>query len=62
MGGAFFEQGEGPIFLDNVECFGNETEILHCISEDILGSHNCGHSEDSGVICPGGCGNRLAIY
>ena len=59
VGGAFFEQGEGPIFLDEVECFGNETGILRCISVDILGTHNCAHTEDAGVICPGGWGNSV---
>ena len=53
MGGAFFGQGEGLIFLDNVDCFGNETTLMHCIHEDDLGTHNCDHIEDAGVICPG---------
>ena len=55
MTGAFFEQGEGPIFIDDVGCFGNESMILQCVSEDVLGTHNCAHSEDAGVICPGEC-------
>ena len=53
MGGALFGWGKGPIFLDSVKCSGNETVLLHCISEDVLGIHNCGHAEDAGVICPG---------
>lgn len=50
--GAFFGQGTGPIFLDNVNCVGNESRILQCRSEEI-GRQNCQHSEDAGVVCPG---------
>lgn len=51
--GAFFGQGLGPILLDNVQCLGNELTILQCQGEDQLGLHNCRHTEDAGVICPG---------
>lgn len=50
--GAFFGEGEGQIWLDDVQCLGSESSILKC-SHRPLGENNCGHSEDAGVICSG---------
>ncbi|XP_037627947.1 deleted in malignant brain tumors 1 protein-like isoform X2 [Sebastes umbrosus] len=47
---AFFGQGRGPIWLDNVRCLGNEPSVTHCLHQG-FGFHNCLHSEDAGVIC-----------
>ena len=50
--GAYFGQGNGSILLHNVYCTGNELSIFSC-SHNGIGSHNCDHSEDAGVVCEG---------
>ncbi|KAM7053366.1 neurotrypsin [Acridotheres tristis] len=47
---AYFGEGKGPIHVDNVKCTGHERSLADCIKQDI-GTHNCRHSEDAGVIC-----------
>ena len=47
---AFYGQGSGDILLDEVHCVGNEDNIGDCPHQD-WGVHDCGHSEDAGVIC-----------
>lgn len=49
-GSAYFQQGSGPILLDDVHCLGQEINILQCDAKG-WGAHNCGHDEDVGVIC-----------
>lgn len=56
--GAYFGPGEGDIWLDDMNCQGNETSPLHC-THSSLGENNCGHGEDAGVICSG---IRCLIY
>ncbi|XP_071476490.1 uncharacterized protein [Diadema antillarum] len=47
---AHFGRGTGEIWLDDVECVGNEYSLLGCTTSDI-GVHDCTHSEDAGVSC-----------
>ena len=47
---AKYGSGSGQIWLDDVNCKGSETSVNEC-SHSGIGSHNCGHGEDIGVIC-----------
>ncbi|KAF7652733.1 hypothetical protein LDENG_00092850, partial [Lucifuga dentata] len=47
---AHFGQGSGPIFLDGVQCTGNELSLDECPHNN-WEQHNCDHMEDAGVSC-----------
>ncbi|NXK44058.1 MARCO protein, partial [Chauna torquata] len=44
------EAGTGKIWLDDVNCSGNEHSIYDC-TKSSWGIHNCSHNEDAGVEC-----------
>ena len=59
---AFYGEGSGQIWLDDLNCDGTELSIANC-SHNGWGIHNCDHGEDAGVKCAvsnGNC-NYLAI-
>ena len=47
---AAFGHGTGQIWLDDVNCIGNETLISQCRHRG-WGIENCGHHEDAGAVC-----------
>ena len=59
---ATFGRGNGPIWLDDVQCRGNESSLTDC-EANAVGSHNCGHHEDAGARCnPCPAGNYKNRY
>ncbi|XP_014641791.1 PREDICTED: macrophage scavenger receptor types I and II [Ceratotherium simum simum] len=48
--GAYFGQGTGPIWLNEVFCFGRESSIEQCKIRQ-WGVRVCSHAEDAGVAC-----------
>ncbi|XP_041372788.1 deleted in malignant brain tumors 1 protein-like [Gigantopelta aegis] len=47
---AQFGKGKDPIWLDDVDCDGDEKYLDQC-SKNSWGNNNCGHNEDVGVSC-----------
>ena len=44
--------GTGQIWLANVNCLGTELRLIDCPA-NAIGTHNCVHREDVGVVCEG---------
>ena len=47
---AYYGEGTGRIFLDNVHCLGIESSLDSCRHGEVA-NHDCDHSEDAGVRC-----------
>lgn len=45
--------GVGDIWLDGLNCVGNEGSLFGCPANNI-GDHNCVHSEDLSAVCTTG--------
>ena len=58
--GAYYRAGVNPIWLDELDCTGDELHLLDC-AHDPFGDHDCGASEDFGVCCPGFAPQSLPV-
>ncbi|XP_078390386.1 scavenger receptor cysteine-rich domain-containing protein DMBT1-like [Cetorhinus maximus] len=71
-GGAHFGAAGGPFWMDDVECSGTESNLLHC-RRNALGDHSCSPGSAASAICTetfrtrlangdGPCSGRVEIY
>ncbi|NWR56161.1 DMBT1 protein, partial [Bucorvus abyssinicus] len=48
-----FGWGDSPIWLDDVSCTGEETNLFSCQAK-LWGDHNCHHGQEASVVCAAG--------
>ena len=53
LNGSSFGEGTGRIWLDNVQCTGNERTLINCTASS-NGVNSCTHAQDAGVRCQSG--------
>ena len=49
-GSAYFGAGEGPIWLDNLQCNTSESRLEDCPNKGWM-INDCTHNQDAGVEC-----------
>ncbi|XP_077091698.1 scavenger receptor cysteine-rich domain-containing protein DMBT1-like [Siphateles boraxobius] len=47
---AYFKQGSGKVWMDGVNCTGQETSLKDCVFSG-WGASSCTHADDAGVTC-----------
>jgi len=55
-----YDSGTGQIWLDDVECQGNETSLASCQHRG-WAKHNCAHREDVSIACPASPGTAIGL-
>jgi len=58
---AAFGQGSGSIQFDDLACTGSESSLASCPHQGV-GTHDCGHHEDAGLICSHAYGEYVRMY
>jgi len=58
---SFGAPGTGPIYIDNVDCRGNENNLIDCRHSSFV-SCTSYHLEDAGVRCQGRLSCQLSVF
>ncbi|XP_043825730.1 LOW QUALITY PROTEIN: T-cell differentiation antigen CD6 [Dromiciops gliroides] len=57
--GSYFQKGQGPIHLDEVNCSGTELFLWECPAQR---NHDCGHKEDASVVCSDSPISNMSLF